>query len=55
MFPAIGRVYDNAAARAALGWTPKHDFASMLARVAAGAPAMSDLALAIGAKGYHRG
>jgi nucleoside-diphosphate-sugar epimerase len=55
MFPAIGRVYDNAAARAALGWTPKHDFASMLARVDAGAPPMSDLALAIGAKGYHRG
>jgi nucleoside-diphosphate-sugar epimerase len=55
MFPAIGRVYDNAAARAALGWTPKYDFVAMLEKVAAGAPPMSELALAIGAKGYHPG
>lgn len=54
MFPTLGRVYDNAAARRALDWTPKHDFRSMLARVAGGKPPASDLALQIGAKGYHR-
>jgi nucleoside-diphosphate-sugar epimerase len=54
MFPTLGRVYDNAAARERLGWRPRHDFASMLQRVAAGWPPASDLALAIGAKGYHR-
>jgi nucleoside-diphosphate-sugar epimerase len=52
MFPQIGRVYVNAAARADLGWTPKHSFQSMLERVAAGGPPMSELATAIGAKGY---
>ncbi len=54
MFPAIGRVYDNAAARHALGWTPKHAYRSMLARVCDGRPPASDLALAVGEKGYHR-
>jgi len=54
MFPTIGRVYINDAARAALGWTPQHDFRAMLTRVASGRPPASDLALAIGAKGYHR-
>ena len=54
MFPSIGRVYANDAARTALGWAPRHDFRSMLARVASGRPPASDLALAIGAKGYHR-
>jgi nucleoside-diphosphate-sugar epimerase len=54
MFPTIGRVYASDLARAALGWTPRHDFRSMLARVAAGRPPMSDLAHAVGAKGYHR-
>lgn len=53
MFPSIGRVYDNARARTALGWTPRHDFASMLELVARGAPPMSALASSIGAKGYH--
>ncbi|HEY1415448.1 MAG TPA: NAD(P)-dependent oxidoreductase [Caulobacteraceae bacterium] len=54
MFPAIGRVYDNAAARRALGWTPKHDYCSMLAQVSDGRPPASDLARAVGEKGYHR-
>ena len=53
MYPTIGRVYDNARARGALGWRPKHDFASMLARVAAGGRPSSELALEIGARGYH--
>lgn len=54
MFPGIGRVYDNVAARKALSWTPKHDYRSMLARVSDGRPPASDLALAVGEKGYHR-
>jgi len=54
MFPTIGRVYASDRARAVLGWTPGHDFRSMLARVDAGQPPMSDLARAVGAKGYHR-
>ncbi|MGH7023852.1 MAG: NAD-dependent epimerase/dehydratase family protein [Caulobacteraceae bacterium] len=54
MFETIGRVYAAGAAQAALGWRPKHDFRSMLARVATGKPPMSELALAVGSKGYHR-
>ena len=54
MFPTIGRVYVNDRARAELGWTPKHDFHSMLDRVAAGGAPMSELAAVIGAKGYDR-
>ncbi len=54
MFPVIDRVYDNARARAALGWVPRHDFASGLERVAAGLDPRSALAARIGEKGYHR-
>jgi UDP-glucose 4-epimerase len=54
MFPTLGRVYVNATAREALAWTPRHDFRSMLARVASGRPPASNLAIEIGAKGYHR-
>jgi UDP-glucose 4-epimerase len=54
MFPAISRVYVNEQARVNLGWTPKHDFNSMLDRVAAGGAPMSELAAVIGAKGYDR-
>ena len=53
MFPSLDRVYTNDKARAELGWRPKHDFRSMLARVADGNPPASDLALLIGKKGYH--
>jgi len=53
MFPALDRVYDNARARAELGWTPRYDFAHVLERLAAGEPPLSPLARAIGAKGYH--
>jgi UDP-glucose 4-epimerase len=53
MFPAIERVYDNARARRDLGWEPRHDFASALARLRAGQDPRSALALAVGAKGYH--
>jgi UDP-glucose 4-epimerase len=53
MLPAIERVYDNARARRDLGWTPRHDFRHALDRLARGDDPRSDLALAVGAKGYH--
>jgi len=53
MAPSIDRVYDNARARADLGWRPRHDFASVLARASEGGEIRSPLARAIGAKGYH--
>ena len=53
MFASIDRVYRNDKARAALGWRPKHDFNTVLARLDAGEPLMSPLAQTVGAKGYH--
>jgi UDP-glucose 4-epimerase len=53
MFESLERVYDNTRAREQLGWAPRHDFASAIDRVAAGEDPRSQLALAIGAKGYH--
>lgn len=53
MFGALDRVYDNARARADLGWRPRYDFAHVLARLAAGEAPISPLARTIGAKGYH--
>jgi UDP-glucose 4-epimerase len=53
MFDGIERVYVNARARNDLGWAPKHDFAYALERLAAGEEWRSELALSIGAKGYH--
>jgi len=53
MFPAIDRVYVNDKARRDLGWNPRHDFASALARLAAGEDPRSRLAQEIGSKGYH--
>jgi nucleoside-diphosphate-sugar epimerase len=55
MAPSIDRVYDNARARADLGWRPRHDFAAVLERVAEGGDLRSPLARTIGAKGYHAG
>ena len=49
----IGRVYVNAAARRDLGWEPRFTFGHALERLADGRDPRSDLALAIGAKGYH--
>jgi UDP-glucose 4-epimerase len=54
MFPGIDRVYVNLRARSELGWTPRHDFASVIARLAAGGDLQSPLAQVIGSKGYHR-
>ncbi|MBO0804560.1 MAG: NAD(P)-dependent oxidoreductase [Nocardiopsaceae bacterium] len=53
MFPSIGRVYVNARARADLGWSPRHDFRTVLDALKAGEDPRSPLARAIGAKGYH--
>jgi UDP-glucose 4-epimerase len=53
MFAGIDRVYDNARARAELGWWPRYDFGQAIERLAAGADPRSPLALAVGAKGYH--
>ena len=53
MAPSIDRVYDNARARADLGWRPRHDFASVLARAREDGEIRSPLARTIGAKGYH--
>src|SRR5262245_2466286 len=53
MFPKIDRVYVNERARVRLGWRPRYDFASVLNRLAAGNDFRSDLARAVGAKGYH--
>ena len=53
MYPDISRVYVNTRARETLGWRPKHDFRSVLARVAAGGRPLSPLAYAVGAKVYH--
>jgi nucleoside-diphosphate-sugar epimerase len=53
MFPSIDRVYDNTRAREELGWTPRYDFRHALDRLAAGEDPRSELALTVGAKGYH--
>lgn len=55
LFPDIGRVYDNARARRALGWRPRYDFAAALERIARGEPIGSALARRVGIKGYHPG
>jgi len=54
MFESIDRVYDNAKARAELGWLPKVDFAALIDRLHATDDVRSPMARAIGAKGYHR-
>ncbi len=53
MFPSIDRVYVNARARDELGWRPRHEFESVLSRIASGGDLLSPLARAVGAKGYH--
>ena len=46
-------VHDNARARRELGWAPRRDFRHALDRLARGQDPRSDLALAVGAEGYH--
>jgi len=52
-FPVIDRVYDNRRAREALGWEPRCDFRHVLVSLIAGRDFRSELAHAVGAKGYH--
>jgi nucleoside-diphosphate-sugar epimerase len=53
MFPAIDRVYINAAARNDLHWEPKYDFAYVLSLLREGTDPRSPLARAVGSKRYH--
>ncbi len=53
MFEGIDRVYVSDLARSELGWTPKHDFGSVLQQIASGLPIGSDLSRIVGGKGYH--
>lgn len=54
MLDEIERVYDNRRARARLGWQPRYDFRRAVDDLAAGRDYRSDLARAVGSKGYHR-
>ncbi len=53
MLAGIDRVYVNDSARRDLGWEPAYDFRRALEAVAAGEDPRSELARAVGAKGYH--
>lgn len=53
MFPGVDRVYVNALARRELGWAPRYDFGHVLDCLRDGRDFRSDLALAVGSKGYH--
>jgi nucleoside-diphosphate-sugar epimerase len=53
LLPGIERVYLNERARRDLGWEPRWDFRRALDRLAAGEDPRSELAAAVGAKGYH--
>jgi UDP-glucose 4-epimerase len=53
MLPSIDRVYVNELARRDLGWQPKYNFDSVLARLQRDEEFRSPLALSIGVKGYH--
>jgi UDP-glucose 4-epimerase len=53
LFPSLERVYVNERARSELGWEPRWDFRYALDRVRAGEEPRSELAQAVGAKGYH--
>jgi UDP-glucose 4-epimerase len=50
---SLDRVYDSARAQRDLGWRPTWTFRHALDVLAAGGEARSDLAAAVGAKGYH--
>jgi UDP-glucose 4-epimerase len=51
--PSLDRVYVNHRALGALDWRPTHDFRHALDSLARGDDFRSDLAIAVGAKGYH--
>ena len=53
MKSGIDRVYVNDKARAELGWQPRHDFRTLMARLKADEAIESPLAREVGRKGYH--
>jgi UDP-glucose 4-epimerase len=53
MLDGIGRVYDNQSARRYLDWNPKYSFPYILECLKQNRPWQSELAIAVGAKGYH--
>ena len=53
MLEDIERVYVNQKAIDELGWQPKHDFGSMLEKIANGEDPRSPISQQIGSKGYH--
>jgi UDP-glucose 4-epimerase len=53
MIPSIDRIYVNDKARAELGWQPRYDFRTLLARLRANDDIRSPLAREVGSKGYH--
>lgn len=53
MFPGIDRIYVNRKAREILGWKPGYDFSYVLEELRAGRDPRSELARAVGVKGYH--
>lgn len=53
LLPSLDRVYDSRRATRDLGWRPKRDFAFVLDCLRRGEDFRSELARAIGVKGYH--
>ena len=53
MLPMIGRVYDNSHARDRLGFAPRYNFGDAISKLANGEDYRSQLAVDVGAKGYH--
>jgi len=53
MLDEIERVYANAHARRRLGWQPRYDFARAIRDLGRGCHWRSELARAVGSKGYH--
>jgi nucleoside-diphosphate-sugar epimerase len=53
MFQSIDRVYDNTRARKILGWVPEFTFDEAIRRLSQDADPRSELARAVGVKGYH--
>jgi nucleoside-diphosphate-sugar epimerase len=53
MLPTLDRVYVNERARTLLGWKPRFDFQRGVRDAAAGFDPRSELAQAVGSKGYH--
>ena len=53
MLPTLDRVYANDLARRELGWRPRYHFAHVLQQLERGLEHGSELARAVGFKGYH--